>query len=171
MMKAMTLILALTTPSFAEDAMTLNPDWTFQADTVMGGVSSGQVTQEVIAGRDATRLTGDVSLENNGGFVQMNFDVEADLSDAQGVEFDVYGNGEQYDLRARTDALTRPWQSFRYGFDAPAQWTTIRVPFDALEPNRTDAAFDKSGLRRLGIIAVGREMRADVAVSGLRFYE
>ncbi len=171
MLKATILSLLLTTPALAEDAMTLTPDWRFEADTVMGGVSTGRIDREVVDGREATRLTGDVSLKNDGGFVQMNFDVGADATTATGVTFDVHGNGETYELRARTDVLTRPWQSFRYSFEAPAEWTTVRVPFSELEPHRTDASFDAAGLRRLGIIAIGREFHADVAVSDLRLYE
>lgn len=171
MIKTLILSLALTTPTFAEDAMTLNPEWRYEADTVMGGVSTGRIEREVIAGREAVRLTGDVSLENNGGFIQMNFDVDADVTDAAGVEFDVYGNGEAYELRVRTDALSRPWQSFRKSFTAPAEWTTIRVPFADLEAHRTEATFEKAGLRRIGLIAIGREFAADVAVSDMRLFE
>lgn len=171
MIKAMLMTLSLSTPTFAEDAMPLTPDWRYEADTVMGGVSTGRISREEVAGRDAVRLTGEVSLENNGGFVQMNFDVGADVAGATGVEFDVYGNGETYELRARTDVLTRPWQSFRASFTAPAKWTTVRIAFDDLEPHRTDAMFDKAGLRRLGIIAIGREFTVDVAVSDIRLSE
>ena len=171
MMKAMILSLALATPTFAEEAMTLTPDWRYEADTVMGGVSTGQINREAVAGRDAMRLTGEVSLDNDGGFIQRNFDVDADVTGATGVEFDVYGNGETYELRARTDALTRPWQSFRAAFTAPADWTTIRIPFADLEPHRTDATFERSGLKRIGLIAIGRKFEVDLAVSDMRLYE
>ncbi|APX13661.1 NADH:ubiquinone oxidoreductase complex i intermediate-associated protein 30 [Tateyamaria omphalii] len=154
--------------------MELNPDWEYVADTVMGGVSSGQASVETVEGREAVRLTGTVSLENNGGFVQIAFDLAGgdvfDASDFTGVALDVLGNGESYDLRLRTDALTRPWQSFRSEFVAPEVWTTIGVPFTAFEAHRTEAAFDPSRLRRVGILAIGREMQADIAVSGVRFY-
>nr|WP_092642053.1 CIA30 family protein [Jannaschia faecimaris] len=151
--------------------MDLTPDWEYVADTVMGGVSTGQITREVVGGRAAVRLTGDVSLDNNGGFVQMAFDTDVDASVFVGVEFDAYGNGETYELRARTDALTRPWQSFRATFVAPAEWTTIRIPFADLEAHRTDARFVPGELRRLGLLAIGREFRADLAVSGIRLFQ
>ncbi|MBY5934223.1 CIA30 family protein [Tateyamaria omphalii] len=154
--------------------MVLTPDWEYVADTVMGGVSSGQAVIEVVEGREAVRLTGAVSLENNGGFVQIAFDLAGggafDASGYAGVALDVLGNGESYDLRLRTDALTRPWQSFRSEFVANEAWTTIRIPFTAFEAHRTDASFDPSRLRRIGILAIGREMQADIAVSGVRFY-
>jgi hypothetical protein len=60
--------------------MELDTPWEFVSDTVMGGVSSGRILKETISGRKATRLTGNVSLENNGGFVQMAFDLNDDGS-------------------------------------------------------------------------------------------
>lgn len=154
--------------------MTLKLDWEFVADTVMGGVSTGKVTWD--ADRETARLTGDVSLENNGGFVQMAADFAEDrkLFDASafdGVEIELRGNGEVYDLRLRTDALTRPWQSFRTEVVAPAEWTIFRVPFNAFQAHRTDAAFDPSRLRRVGILAIGREIEADVSVRAFGYYK
>ncbi len=64
---------------------TMNPpqiraDWGVVADTVMGGVSVGQVTSGIIYKRHAARLTGKVSLDNNGGFVQMAFYINDDCT-------------------------------------------------------------------------------------------
>ncbi|WP_299732522.1 CIA30 family protein [uncultured Tateyamaria sp.] len=154
--------------------MDLAPNWEYVADTVMGGVSQGSAVQAVIAGRTATHLTGAVSLDNNGGFVQIAFDLadggKFDASAYTGIAFDVFGNEQTYDLRVRTDALTRPWQSFRAEFKAPAAWTTVRVPFADLIPHRTEATFEPERLRRIGILAVGREMRVDLAVASVSFY-
>nr|WP_299046785.1 CIA30 family protein [uncultured Tateyamaria sp.] len=154
------------------DDFELTPEWEYVADTVMGGVSRGQAREVALAGRAATRLTGTVSLDNNGGFVQIAFDLAGgepfDASGYTGIALDVFGNGAEYDLRLRTDALTRPWQSFRTTFTAPAVWTTIDLPFTAFKPHRTEAVFDPAGLRRIGILAIGREMDADVAVAAVR---
>lgn len=70
----------------------------------------------------------------------------------------------------RTTALTRPWQSFRMGFTAPPAWTTLRIPFADIEPNKTDADFDLADLRRIGILGYGRAFSVDIAVSAIRFY-
>ncbi len=155
--------------------MNLSPDWDFVADTVMGGVSQGRIDDVTIDGRAAMRLTGSVSLENDGGFVQMAFDLAdgggaMDASGWSGIEIDVLGNGETYDLRLRTDQLSRPWQSFRTEFTAPESWTTLRFPFSDFVPHKTDAAFDPARLRRMGVVAIGREFEADVAVSGVRLF-
>ncbi|WP_099826357.1 CIA30 family protein [Oceaniglobus indicus] len=153
--------------------MLLDAKWEYVADTVMGGVSRGRLTDEPVSGRPAHRLTGDVSLENDGGFVQMAFDLcpdggAFDASAFDGVEIDVIGNGEHYDLRLRTTDLVRPWQSFRTEFRATPEWQSLRLPFAAFAPHKTDAAFDPAALRRIGILGIGRVFHADVAVAAAR---
>lgn len=155
--------------------MELHPNWKFVADEVMGGKSQGSMSQESFQGRDATILRGDVSLDNNGGFVQIAFDLRADgaafdVSDWDGLELEVWGNGEPYEMRLRTEQLTRPWQSFRKEFTTTKQWQTLRLPFDAFEAHRTDARFDLAKLRRVGILAIGREFRAELAVANVKLY-
>ncbi|TFL17443.1 CIA30 family protein [Jannaschia formosa] len=156
----------------AEATTPLALDWGYVADGVMGGVSTGRMTRETLAGVDATRLTGDVSTENDGGFIQLAADLPdgSDPAAWAGLEIDVLGNGEGYDLRLRTTALTRPWQSFRLAFDASPEWRTLRAPWSAFAPHRTEAAFDPAQLRRLGILAVGRAFKADIAVGALRLW-
>lgn len=153
--------------------MDLTPDWECVTDGVMGGVSRAAIAQEVVAGRQAVRLTGEVSLDNNGGFVQMACDLDPaggryDASAWDGIALHVLGNGETYELRLRTTALSRPWQSFRAAFDATSDWRWVTLPFDVFEPHRTDATFDPAQLRRIGVVAVGRAFHADVAVAGIR---
>lgn len=155
--------------------MDLQQNWRFVADEVMGGVSTGQVRQVQHAGRQATQLTGAVSLENNGGFIQMsmalgNGTAPRDASQSTGIEIDVAGNGETYDLRLRTDQLSRPWQSYRAAFTARLDWETLQFPFAGLTPHRTDIPFDPARLQRIGIVAVGRAFDVDVKVARLRFY-
>jgi hypothetical protein len=155
---------------------TIGTRWEFVADTVMGGVSEGRMRRETVAGRLAVRLTGDVSLENNGGFLQIALDLSPDGSgiDARpwsGLEMDVTGNGETYNVHLRTADVRRPWQSYRQSFTAPPTWRTIRLPFAGFAAHRIEAPLDLSSLRRIGIVAIGRAFHADVAVGGLRLYQ
>jgi len=154
---------------------TIGTRWDYVADTVMGGVSAGGMRRETVAGRPANRLTGRVSLANNGGFIQMALDLApgggpVDATGWAGIALDVIGNGAAYNLHLRTTAVTRPWQSYRASFTAPAAWTTLAIPFTALAAYRVAAGFDPGALRRLGLVAIGREMTAELAVGGLRFY-
>jgi hypothetical protein len=151
----------------------LKTNWEFVSDTVMGGVSQGRISHEVIAGREATRLSGEVSLENNGGFVQMAFDVDKsgsdyDASEFKGIELHVFGNDETYDLRLRTSDLTRPWQSFRASFLSPSKWTTVYFSFENFIPHKTGALFNPKHLSRIGVLGIGKAFSANVAVSAIR---
>jgi len=135
------------------------------SDQVMGGVSRGQLRREEVAGRPALRLTGEVRLENNGGFLQMAGDLPAKAGQASGLALEVFGNGETYGCHLRTEDLARPWQSFRQSFEAPPQWTRLELRFDDFTPHRTDAPFRVDRLRRIGLIAIGRAFFADLAVT------
>ena len=161
--------------SAAPPASSIGTQWRLFTDTVMGGVSSGTMTRETVAGRPAIRLRGKVRLDNNGGFVQMSLDFRPDggaldASPWRGIEIDVYGAGEVYALNLRTTDLTRPWESYRQTFRAVPHWETVRLPFDKFEPSRTQAPLDIRRLRRFGIIAIGRAFDADVSIAGVRFF-
>ena len=117
----------------------IGSNWRLLTDQVMGGVSKGTMVRDAVAGRAAIRMRGDVSLENNGGFVQIVLDLSpdgraVDASAWSGIELDIFGNGEAYSVHLRTDALTRPWQSFRQIFTADAEWRTVQLPFDHFVP-------------------------------------
>jgi len=150
-------------------------DWELIADRVMGGVSNGTMHRAVVRGRDAIRMQGDVSLDNNGGFLQIALNLAPDGSsiDARqwtGIEIDVIGNDETYNLHLRTADVIRPWQSYRQSFVPTPDWQTVRLPFAGFEAHRIDAPLDLSTLRRIGLVAIGRAFRADIAVAGVRFH-
>lgn len=149
--------------------------WQFIADGVMGGVSRGSMTRETIEGRQALRMRGRVSLENNGGFIQMALDLSPsgsaiDASDFSGIKIDVIGNGQTYNLHLRTTDIARPWQSYRQSFIADGTWETHRIPFTDFVPHRIETPLDITRLRRIGVLAIGREFEADVSVGGIGFY-
>lgn len=149
--------------------------WELISDGVMGGVSEGVMGREKIAGRAAMRMQGEVSLENNGGFLQMAIDLgeqgeNVDASGWTGIEMDIIGNNEAYNIHLRTADVQRSWQSYRHEFIAPDVWTKIQLPFADFNRHRIEAPLDLRQLRRLGIVAIGRAFRADIAIGSLRFY-
>jgi hypothetical protein len=153
----------------------LGTAWEVVTDGVMGGVSRGQMRREVIAGRDAIRMTGDVRTENNGGFVQMALDLApgaraVDASGWAGIVMEVCGPPEEYNLHLRTSDIVRPWQSYRCGFRTGAEWQRVTLPFAGFAAHRTEAPLDLRRLRRIGIVAIGRAFRADLSVARLALY-
>lgn len=133
-------------------------------DRVMGGRSTGALEVDFRAGRRALCLSGQVSLENNGGFVQMATDLPVDASRFRALLLEVWGNGETYGCHLRTPAVARPWQSYRQTFSAPPGWTTVELPLLRFTPHRLDARFDPARIRRLGLVGIGRAFAAELAV-------
>ena len=80
------------------------------------------------------------------------------------------GNGERYDIRLRTTDVTRPQQSYRQEFVASNGWQTIRLPFADFVPHRIETPLDLTRLKRIGLVAIGREFTADLAVARIGFY-
>lgn len=154
-----------------------NPDlrWRLVTDAVMGGVSCGTLARETLEGLEANLMRGNVSIDNNGGFIQIALDLAPrgtsfDASAFTGLEIDVLGNGENYSAHLRTEELTRPQQSYRHEFVAGRQWQTLRLPFREFTPHRIDIPFNSKRIIRVGLIAIGREFAAHLAVARFAFY-
>ena len=153
----------------------LGTPWRGFSDQVMGGISEETIALATIDGRRALRLSGEVRLENNGDFIQTALDLAPagqtlDASAFTGVLLIVRGNGERYGVHLRTPACVRPWQSYRAGFIADAEWREIRLPFTRFEPYRLTEPLDVRQLRRIGLVAIGRAFHADLAVSAVGLY-
>ena len=153
----------------------IGTNWQIFTDKVMGGLSQGSMARKDIAGRPAIHMRGDVSLENGGGFIQISLDLARDSEtfDASGwlgIEIDAYGRSDKYDLRLRTAELDQPWQSYRQTFALEPNWKTIQLSFGQFEPHRTEKRLNIRRLRRLGLVAIGKDFSADLALGGIRFF-
>lgn len=147
--------------------------WDYVADTVMGGVSSGQVRFLSEGDVHFARLTGTVSTANNGGFIQVRRKLTArPAADTSGIRLLVRGNGEQYFVHLRTRGTVLPWQYYQASFATSDSWTEIRLP---LSEFRASGAMLRStpvpnGITSVGIVAFGRDHQAGVDVTEIGFY-
>jgi hypothetical protein len=153
----------------------LGTRWRGVSDRVMGGVSEASVAHAMIDGRACMRISGDVRLENNGGFIQAALDfapagATLDASAYSGLRLVVRGNDQEYSVHLRTPDNVRPWQSYRAHFTARSDWKTIDLPFDSFVPYRLEKTLDVTRLRRIGLVAIGRAFHADLAISEVGFY-
>ena len=78
-------------------------NWVYFTDTVMGGVSKGNLEFKEDKDESYYRLTGFVNTDNNGGFIQFATGVSG-VPDKkyQGIRIKVRGNNENYELHIRT---------------------------------------------------------------------
>ena len=107
--------------------------WGAIDDVVMGGVSQSQIR---LANNQAI-FSGNVSTDNNGGFASVrtrNFEPPLNLSDYEGIELRVKGDGKRYKFITRCEGK---WDGvgYCYSFDTVYNFpTTIRIPFKDLIP-------------------------------------
>ena len=147
--------------------------WRFFTDSVMGGVSIGQVIFVQEDGRPHARMTGRVSTANRGGFIQMRLDlVSSPPLGTTGVRLVVRGNDQRYFMHLRTSGTILPWQYYQAGFDATRAWAEMRLPFDAFRASgkllRTVPSADS--LTSLAVVAYGRDHDAEIEVREVGFF-
>lgn len=146
--------------------------WRFFTDTVMGGVSTGDLVFADHDGTPMARLSGSVSTRNNGGFIQMRRDDISVPDMALGVRLMVRGNNQPYFVHLRTSGTVLPWQYYQARFDAVETWREIRLPFDTFTPSgrllRT--RLKPETITSIGIVAYGRDHEARIDVREVGFY-
>lgn len=110
-----------------ENAESLD-DWTVVNDTVMGGVSQSAFER---TSEGNLRFYGQLSLENNGGFVSIrNQPAPLSLEDGSGIALRVKGDGRTYYLDLRSNRQ-RMAGSFRAPFSTVEnEWTDLVIPFE-----------------------------------------
>lgn len=153
----------------------LGAKWTFLTDRVMGGISTGRMQFEEHEGQTTLHLTGDVSLENNGGFVQARLALgprgrSFDARTFAGIQLRVKGNGESYAIHLRAKNTRFPWQYYGAAFATNGEWQEIRLPFAKFKGNSIRTALDTTALRSVGIVAIKKKMKADLYVDNITFY-
>lgn len=131
--------------------------WTVVDDGVMGGRSQGKVS---FTDSGTLRFSGELSLENNGGFSSLRTGgLDLDLSDSEGFEMLVRGDGRVYQIRVGSDARYRGMAvSFMAEFPTEKnRWSVVRVPFSELTGSfrgRTlkDEVLNTAKISRLGLL-------------------
>ena len=149
--------------------------WRGFSDQVMGGVSEGTYVFEVIEGRSCICLRGNVSLENQGGFIQVALSLEQerrlfDASQYKGIRISVLGNGETYYIHLRTRQTRLPWQYYQAPFETNGQWKVVEIPFLQFVPENIGSALDPAQLTRVAIVAAKKAYKAEVSVARIEFY-
>jgi uncharacterized surface protein with fasciclin (FAS1) repeats len=108
--------------------------WQTVLDGVMGGLSTGRIA----AGEGGTlRFTGELSLENNGGFSQIRTAVpEGTFAGTTGLVLRVKGDGRSYQCDIRSSQLRIMAGGYQSVFQTKAdEWIEVSVPFDQCVAN------------------------------------
>lgn len=159
----------------AEPAVIDKAGWRGFSDRVMGGVSDSEFAVEKVDGIACAHLTGRVTRDNGGGFVQMALDFGRgragfDASGYSGLELLIRGNDEDYNVHLRTAEVRWYDQSYRATIHVAPRWQTIRIPWTDFTPHGMDGPVDTSSLQRIGLLGWMREFEADLALAEIALY-
>ena len=146
--------------------------WKFIADDVMGGVSSGSVVYEMQEGTSVAFMNGDVSTENNGGFIQFQRQLkDVDLRHAKFIKIVAKGNNQKYFIHLRTTGTILPWQYYQSEFTVESEYQEFILPLDNFRKSGSflsDKVKAKS-IKSIGVVAFGRDHKANIYVKEISF--
>jgi len=115
--------------NFSKDANLDN--WYVVNDGVMGGLSKGKLTlnEEGIG-----EFSGDVSLDNNGGFTAIRLQLENTIIDGNTkAVLKVKGDGKPYQFRLKSDS--QDYFAYCYTFNTTGNWENIEIPLNEMYPS------------------------------------
>lgn len=161
-----------TTMTFDDFSASGSQRWRYVSDQVMGGVSVGNLYFIQDEQESFAQLTGQVSTENNGGFIQFRTDVKKIHHDFEGIYVKVKGNNEAYFVHLRTRGTLMPWQYYQSEFFAADQWQIIKLPISSFAPSSKwlKKSVAISSIRSIGLVAFGRDHNANLKVAEIGFY-
>lgn len=163
---------------FRTGVSSLGTRWEGFSDRVMGGISDLRLGIEADSEGPYLALTGDVRLENRGGFIQARLLLKEgtssryDGSRHQGIRLIARGTGDGYYIFLRTTTMVFPWAFYMAPIPVTEEWTEIRIPWSAFEKGDFGAAFplDVSKLKSLAVTAYKKAFRARLHVREIGFY-
>lgn len=106
-------------------------NWIIVNDSVMGGVSSSSIT---LNEENKGVFSGEVSLENNGGFTLVKTKVNHSFSKSYSkVQLRVKGDGKEYQFRIKSEAKSSYW--YIQKFETNASWQNITLNLKNFYPS------------------------------------
>ena len=157
-----------------KDDFTNENEWTYIADNVMGGISDGGVEFNLVDSNVYALLSGNVSTENNGGFIQIRRELKnTDLSKAKSIRVYARGNNEKYYIFLRTTGTILPWQYYSHEFTVNEEYNEFIMPIKDFKKSGTLLAkqVNPKKITSVAIVAYGRDHVAEIYVKELEFIE
>ena len=157
-----------------KDDFTNENEWTYIADNVMGGMSDGGVKFNLVDSNVYALLSGNVSTENNGGFIQIRRELKnIDLSKAKSIRVYARGNNEKYYIFLRTTGTILPWQYYSHEFTVNEEYNEFIMQIQDFKKSGSLLAkqINPKKITSIGIVAYGRDHYAELYVKELEFLE
>ena len=168
-----TVLVCTDSPAAAQSKPDSNPAANLEFDsgvkgwqTVLDGVMGGRSTGRIAAGEGGTlRFTGELSLENNGGFSQIRTAVpEGTYAGTTGLIMRVKGDGRSYQCDIRSSRLRLMAGGYQSVFKTKAgEWTEVEIPFAECVANsfgqrmRNAPPLDPASIESVGITLADKQ--------------
>ena len=140
--------------------------WEFVSDKVMGGVSEGKF--EILRNKknNFLRLSGVVSTENNGGFIQVRSNIDIGRVNFKGIRIRAKGLPSEYFVHIRTSFLLLPWQYYSGKFVVSEVWEDHEILFENFEKSNfyQPSFFSSSDIKSIGFVAFGKNFEAQLDI-------
>lgn len=146
----------------------LGTRWQAFTDSVMGG--RPRMSARLVPDGDSTvlRMTGSVSLANNGGFIQVRLPLSErgslDASDYAGIAVETRGRPGEYFIHIRSQQTRLPWQHFKAPIPLDDTWQRTVIPFSSFLPDSVRGPLDTSRLTSIAIVAGGAAFDGDISI-------
>ena len=146
--------------------------WLFISDQVMGGVSSGKVEFISINNNLHARMTGNVSIKNKGGFIQIRRKLgNLNLEGSKFIEVNAKGNNQNYFIHLRTSGTFLPWQYYQISFKVLNSFESFKLPISEFKRSSVflSKRINPKNITSIGIVAFGRDHFADIFIKEINF--
>ena len=144
-------------------------NWEFITDQVMGGISSGNYSFLDENEIKFLRMTGEVSLANNGGFIQVRKKIGKNKVIFKGISLNARGNNSDYYVHIRTNFTLLPWQYYQAKFSVTREWEVHHL--DLKDFKRSGILLPRKinpkNIKSLALVAFGREYKVKLDVSDI----
>lgn len=147
--------------------------WSFVSDNVMGGLSSGKVEFFPVKNNFLAHITGKVSTENRGGFIQIRRKLnKINLENSKFIDITAKGNKQKYFVHIRTTGTILPWQYYQTDFNVNNEFKVFRLPINNFKRSSSFLSnkINPKRIISIGIVAFGRDHIADIIIKEISFH-
>jgi hypothetical protein len=146
--------------------------WEYISDNVMGGISTGQVEYQNFDGELVAKLSGNVTTENNGGFIQIRMNLsKINLDKAKSIKLIARGNKQKYFIHLRTTGTFLPWQYYQSEFIVDENFKEFIFPIESFKKSGSLMAkrVNPKKITSIGLVAYGRNHQAELLIKEVQF--
>ncbi|MHC4721530.1 MAG: methionine-R-sulfoxide reductase, partial [Planctomycetota bacterium] len=166
-----TLVIDDFSPNTSNSA--IRPEWVLISDQGKGAKNMQIGPHQ---GRDTLHMTGDVSLENNGSFIQASTNLHPggktfDASSFAGIYLRAKGNGQSYAIHLQTGHTRGPRQYYQGRFQTDRTWQDIKIDFGSFKPVSVGGSLESRYLKTVAIATITKQTEADIYVDEIGFYK